>query len=453
MSTAPQTFLGRTASHRPVSMAATDLASQDADQSEDQDQWAVTEPVGLWRAASHRSVPLSGAHRWTGEARRKSESFNRAIMDSIPDLLVVLDSEGRIIAVNQAWRRFALESGIGSDQAGPPTEVGANYLAFCQVGVGMTLDDDALNAQAGIKAVLAGSLAHFTLEYACHTPTCQRWLSMSASPLGPQGRGAVIAHTNITDRKHIEAALFAYQDDLEVAVGRGNRQLQAVGRELLASEARERRAIAQDLHDDLGQSLTVAKLKLSTLVWPDEGHSKDEFLRQLKSIEAMIDCSNRSLRSFSTQLSPPALAQLGLDAALEWLAGEMMRTYGLCVNLRQGPLPALDATLSSALFRSVRELLINVWKHARVSAAQVSVAMDAGRDALLIRVSDAGVGFNAARLSNPSTKQSYGLFSIRERITLIGGTLQVDSAVGRGTAVTLTLPSATLTTEAPASQK
>ena len=244
---------------------------------------------------------------------------------------------------------------------------------------------------------------------------------------------------DVTQRKHSEAGLLEYSQHLGQMVGERTAQLRALTLELMASEARERRVIAADLHDGLGQSLAVATLKLTALVHPEGGESKDDFLRQLQEIEDTIDRSNATVRSLSTQLSPPVLYQFGLGAALEWLTEEMMRTYGLSVELSLGGLPQLDETVSSALFRIVRELLINVWKHAEVSKAEVSASSDAAGGELSIVVADAGVGFDVEHLLKPSVNNSYGLFSIRERVAFLGGTMRIDSGPGRGATVMIGL--------------
>jgi signal transduction histidine kinase len=161
----------------------------------------------------------------------------------------------------------------------------------------------------------------------------------------------------------------------------------------------------------------------------------------------MIARSSVSVRSLSTQLSPPTLSHHGLNAALEWLAEEMMRTYGLLVKLDLGDLALLDEAVSSALFRMVRELLINVWKHGQVHYAKVTMTMDPDRHTLTVRVADAGAGFAVPQMLKSTADHRYGLFSISERLTLIGGNLHIDSRVGAGTTVTLVVPSLTLHAE------
>jgi len=260
---------------------------------------------------------------------------------------------------------------------------------------------------------------------------------------------------DITERKRVDAALLRYQHHLVEMVAERTAQSRSLAMALLKSEARERRSIAEDLHDDLCQTLAVAKLKLNGLQVTGQGQyhykgDQDDFLQQVREIEAMIDRSNRSVRSLAMQLSPPVLHQFGLGAALEWLAEEMKLTYALSVNVLLGDLVPLDETTGSALYRSVRELLINVWKHARVHEAEVTLSIDSDQGRLTVSVADAGVGFDVKRARTPSADNSYGLYSIGERIRFMGGTMQIDSEAGRGTIVTLTLSLAQAEANRPA---
>ena len=232
---------------------------------------------------------------------------------------------------------------------------------------------------------------------------------------------------------------------LERTVAERTAELSSLAMQLLAAEAHERREIAGDLHDELGQNLAVVKLKLSALTFPQEGEGSDDCRRcrlQLNEIETMVDRFDQSLRSLSTQLSPPVLTQFGLGPALEWLAEEMERTYGLCVRVHLGEIAPLDETTNSALYRIVRELLINIWKHAEVSEAAVTLSTDEPSGRIEVRVADAGVGFDAAQAMQPSAKRSYGLFGIKQRIEFIGGALRIDSQAGKGTTVSVALAAA-----------
>lgn len=265
-------------------------------------------------------------------------------------------------------------------------------------------------------------------------------IEVNASLVETGGQQLIMANLrDISERKRIQEELQRHRLQLEEKVVERTAQLRELAMELAKVEERERRAIAQDLHDDLGQILAAVKIKLSSLERQDQHPWDNELKQQVKDIGGMVDQANRAVRSFSTQLSPPVLSQFGLVSALEWLADEMQRSNNLNVHIYdESKSVRLDETLSSSLFRTVRELLINVSKHARVDAAEVSVLAEG--DKLVITVVDAGIGFDMNQSLMPSADGGYGLFSVRERLNSIGGAMQIDSQPGDGTVVVITVP-------------
>lgn len=144
-----------------------------------------------------------------------SPAFSQAVLDALATHIAVLDRGGAIVAVNAAWRRFALANG-GDEQPGS-TGVGANYLAICRAAADAG-DADAAAAAAGISGVLAGAAPSFTLEYPCHAPHEQRWFVLHATPLPEPHGGVVVAHAAVTRRRRAEAALERSQRLLDLFV-------------------------------------------------------------------------------------------------------------------------------------------------------------------------------------------------------------------------------------------
>lgn len=138
-----------------------------------------------------------------GEKHRLNDAFSLAVLNSIVDLVVVLNREGVIVAVNENWRRFAIDNGIEPGQPAPYTQIGANYLSACKNSSlnDLAPDEKASSVYAGISMVLDGSLATFSLEYTCHSPTEKRWFHMVATPLHAESASVVITHKDITQRK------------------------------------------------------------------------------------------------------------------------------------------------------------------------------------------------------------------------------------------------------------
>lgn len=228
-------------------------------------------------------------------------------------------------------------------------------------------------------------------------------------------------------------------------------QLRALTVELSLAEERERRALAQDLHDDLGQVLAAAKIKLDTLAKLEHA---GEMKKRCADIASLLDRAHTSVRSLTFQLSPPVLFELGLVPALEWLADEMRRLYDLQIKvLDDGLKKKLDTSVSTILFRAVRELLMNVAKHAKVSRAKVTVQRYGKQ--IMIQVMDEGVGLRQPRRTKQAktpAAQGFGLLSVRERLSYIGGEMRIESVPGDGTMVTLIAPLA-VSTRTPVRKK
>ena len=214
-------------------------------------------------------------------------------------------------------------------------------------------------------------------------------------------------------------------------------QLRALTGELTMAEQRERMRLSKILHDGLQQYLAIAKLQLSSI----SGQLPDDDLRtSAREIEAMIAESIQMSRSLSTDLSPPVLYEGGLSAGLEWLARWMRDKHGFDVDLAVEGVAGLPEDVKVLAFESVRELLFNAVKHADVSRARVCLQQINGNEAQ-ITVSDQGVGFDMDRLQLAGNKDGcFGLFSIRERLGLIGGRFEMSSIPGKGSSFTLTLP-------------
>jgi PAS domain S-box-containing protein len=245
---------------------------------------------------------------------------------------------------------------------------------------------------------------------------------------------------DIAESKRAEDERMAQHDLLERQVLERTAQLRAMAIELTMAEERERHLVAQDLHDSLGQTLAAAKLKLSALDPPQQDNpSGIQLRREVREIEVLLDEANHAMRSLSLQLSPPALQELGLAPALEWLADEMLRSFRLNVRVSDDGLPKpLAEHELKTIFRATRELLINVAKHAQVGSAELEARRE--EDRLVLSVADAGIGFAVSKDAEPSAKGGYGLFSVRERIDFIGGKLQIDSSPGNGTVIMITAP-------------
>ena len=243
---------------------------------------------------------------------------------------------------------------------------------------------------------------------------------------------SVLESVDLLRRERAFEAAQAMAEELEMRVAQRTDQLRALAADLEAAEERERRQIAHDLHDDLGQTLAAARIRLSGLY--DDAHA--EVRSVAVAVGDLIDRANSSIRSLAAQLAPDVLHELGLAPAIDWLGEEIERTFGLSVTtFDDGQSKPLAHASRSMLYRAVRELLINVAKHAGTDSAIVEIERRGAE--IVVSVSDGGVGFD---LESPGAgaQRGLGLISIRERLSLIGGGLELRSAPGTGTVAILT---------------
>jgi len=242
-------------------------------------------------------------------------------------------------------------------------------------------------------------------------------------------RTAELAKTNvelrseINERKKAEEKLLIYQE-----------QLRSLASELSLAEERMRRRIATNVHDNIGQNLGISKIKLESL---RQSVSSPDVAESLNEIGELIGQTIESSRSLTFELSPPVLYELGFEPAVEWLVRHTRRRHGLSTDFKSDGRPKpLDHDVRVLLFQAVRELLVNVVKHAK--ATSVTVSTRRVGDKIQVSVADDGVGFDISELSSQGYKTGgFGLFNIRERLGQIGGRLNVESKPGLGTKVTL----------------
>ncbi len=210
-------------------------------------------------------------------------------------------------------------------------------------------------------------------------------------------------------------------------------RLRRLSSEMVLAEERERRRIAGDIHDGLGDELSLARIKAAELA---ADHPADPHVAELTSI---LDRCIRDVRALTFALAPPVLHEIGLHAALEWLVERHNVRTGVQMSYFGTPEPVgLTEAERILCYRSVRELLRNVVKHSGARSAVVSARVRAG--VYEIEVLDDGRGFDVESALSHTERTGFGLFSVRERLRHLGGQLLIRSTIGSGSRLTMRLP-------------
>jgi signal transduction histidine kinase len=429
---------------------------------------------GFLVTASVMSLSLAAV---VGQRRRASQELRTAnqmlrMLSDCNQALVHIRNEGELIekicriisevgGYRLAWVGFAE---LGDGQVVRPVAAvgsGQHYLS----GIKVSWADDELGQGPTGTAISTGTVCK-GMDF-LSDPKLRPWRSLAlehgfrssvALPLLAQGRtfGTLTIYAgepDAFDEKQIglltelagdmafgitAARARAEQEQVSKQLEQKTAQLQALSIELVQAEQRERRRVAQILHDCLQQLLVGARYNLEFLRSQSEDKDSQETLLRVDGLLAQCIQTSRSL---TAELSPPILYEAGLASALGWLGRWFQETHGLTVQIT-----ATEELISEpedtrvTIFQAVRELLFNVIKHAKVKEAQVRVTMPEEHH-LRVSVYDEGAGFEPARVLTGATRtEGLGLFSLRERLESFGGEFAIQSAPGMGTRCTMSFP-------------
>jgi signal transduction histidine kinase len=258
-----------------------------------------------------------------------------------------------------------------------------------------------------------------------------RWIDLTWGPVQFRDVSAFLSTAfDVTERK-----------DAETRIRDQHRRLKELTSEITVMEERERRRMAIHLHDVIGQNLALGKMRIRLL--EKQSSIKPEDLKEIREI---IEEAIHQTRSLTLELSPPILYTLEFPAAVQSLAGLVFDKQGITVNvIHEGDTPHLDDDLRAILFSAIRELFVNIVKHA--GASSVEVALRTFDATLRIVIYDNGLG----EPKKPAT--GFGLFNIRERFEYFGGTIDLCSPPGKGTTFTLEVPLRHSTPSTPVTEK
>ncbi|MDQ7786601.1 MAG: PAS domain S-box protein [Thermodesulfovibrionales bacterium] len=347
------------------------------------------------------------------EALRQSEKHYRSLIETMNEGLSVVDKQSVITFVNE---QFCTMTG---------------YTQKELVGNGLSILLDKENQKILTKqwaSRIKGDDTSYEITLTRKDKTRMHTI-VSPSPVYDEGgvfSGAIGIFTDITDRKQAEEKLLSYQQ-----------QLRSLASELSLVEERQRRCIATELNDYIGQTLSYCKDKLDVL-------RQSAFTNNPKeSTDEIIDLIEQTIeytKSLTFQLGTPLLYQEGLESALKWLGYQFQKQLGLVFHFEddQKPKPLNDET-TILLYQAARELMINASRHAKARNIYLSLQRDYKK--VRIEVKDDGIGFDVSHIDPHSTRTSgFGLFTINERLKYLGGQFRVESKPGHGTRAVLIAP-------------
>jgi PAS domain S-box-containing protein len=384
----------------------------------------------------YRAVIVAGLtrpHDLLFRELNRQKEWLRVTLASIGDAVVATDMKGNIVFLNRVAKE--LTGWAGDEALGRPV---TTVFRIVHEHTRKVMRDPVSQV---LKTGAAATLAPHTVLVRKNGTDLP--IDDSAAPIRDrEGNivGGVLIFRDVSERVDAEKALQHLNDTLEqrvierteLAESRSER-LRDLAVELINAEERERRRIAQLLHDDLQQVLASAKLQL-------ESAARDlPALPALAKIERMLKESIAKSRRLSHELSPPVLSHGSFFDAMQWLASQMEDQFGLKARLEaESSGDFHNDPLKLFLFRAVQEFLFNIVKHAKVSQAHISL-FDTS-ESFVVSVSDKGTGFDPEKIESSSIETGLGLASLKERSAYMGVDLQIKSVPGKGSRFTLTVP-------------
>jgi PAS domain S-box-containing protein len=368
--------------------------------------------------AQHLRDERMTGHKQTDKEEPHSELQYRAIVDDQTELICRWRPGGELTFVNQAYcRHFGkkLEELIGKNfmQLIPIENHDAVRKHFASIN-----RDNPVGVQEHQVIAREGEIRW------------QQWVNQGIFDREGRLTGYQSVGRDITDRKLAELELL-----------RSREQLRDLAAHFQAVREQERATIAREIHDEVGQAMTALKIGLSRLAkrLPKAANALRDMTGDMSEI---ADETIQTVQRICAELRPRMLDELGLAAAIKWQAHEFQKRMGICCEVSLDPIDAtLDQEYTTALFRIFQEALTNVARHAE--ATIVTASMKQHADELVLMVRDNGKGITEKQVCD---SKSLGLIGIRERVHPWGGSVLIRGERGKGTTITVRLPSSTSTT-------
>lgn len=347
---------------------------------------------------------------------KKERDFTSTVLDTAGALIVVLDSFGRIVRFNRACEQ---KSGYAYH------EVAGEF--FWDIFI---KPEEVELLKSFFEPLQNSELPKEYTNFWVMRDGSHRLITWSITALLDDEsmlEYVVCIGIDITERKKAEEKVANYQ-----------KELRALASELSLVEEQERRRIAEGIHDCIGQTLAVAKIQLGIL---GDSLSSAAFAEKVQGVRKLIEEAIQYTRTLTFELSPPILYDLGFEAAVEWLCEQTQERYGIWFSFEDDKIPKqIGNEIRVILFKAVKELLVNIVKHANARKVKVTVQKNNGK--IKISVLDDGIGFDIPSSETTFLRRNrgFGLFSTRERLEHLGGKFTVVSKPGHGTLVSLEAP-------------
>lgn len=358
------------------------------------------------------------------------EDLFKTTIELSPDIICITDLDGRIRFANTEAARV---HGVSDAQE----LVGVS-------GLSLVAPEDLECAKDNLVRLLETGIQK-NVEYTILRANGSSYVGeLSAARVDDEGGRPsflTVVIRDTTQRKRAEVAVQQSSDEQKRAQGKLEEyqgSLRRLASRLTVAEEQERRRIASGLHDSAAQDLVGAAMRLRQL--KEDVDDQHELSEALAEIHALVHRTSRELRTLSLDLSPPLLFNVGLEAAIDGYASRFRKDHRVsCTIIDDGQPKPLGNDARALLYRCTCELLANAAKHSRADTVRIEIER-MGHEIVLC-VADNGKGFQVPRpAAKLETKIGFGLFSVQERLRPLGGDMQVESEVGRGTRVTLRFP-------------
>ena len=367
---------------------------------------------------SHASVFDVSERKRAEKELRESEARNAAILHAALDCIVSIDSHGRIIEFNPAAERafgHAREAVVGKDVAEiiiPPAMRDAHRRGMKRF---LTTGETSLLDKRVQVTAMRSDGSEFPVELTITHVKLRQQSIFSASL------------RDMTKEKWAEQELRRYADGLR-----------AVSRRLVEVQETERRWLANELHDLVGQKLTALNINLNIVKIESAPSIAAQIEARLEDSLKLVEETIESIRDVMAELRPAVLDDFGLTPVLRWYAEQFVKRAGVATTvIEKGPTRRLPQVAEEAFFRIAQEALANVAKYAR--AKNATLTLDITPQANSLTIADDGCGFDPPAYPQPARDHGWGLMIMRERAAAVGAELSVESAPGCGTRVIVTL--------------